>query len=58
MRRLLAHAQERGYRPQSTLQLAIDAGIEVAAVAGEKHNIKLTTPIDWRVATLLEEYLT
>jgi 2-C-methyl-D-erythritol 4-phosphate cytidylyltransferase len=57
MRKLLAHAQERGYRPQSTLQLAIDAGLAVAAVAGEKHNIKLTTPMDWQVAALLEDYL-
>jgi 2-C-methyl-D-erythritol 4-phosphate cytidylyltransferase len=57
MRRMLEHAQARGSRPQSTLQLAIEAGIPVAAVAGEKHNIKLTTPMDWRVATLLEEYL-
>ena len=57
MQAMLALARSRGYKPQSTLQLAVEAGIEVAVVAGERHNIKLTTPTDWRMAALLEDYL-
>ena len=57
MQRMLLLAQSRGWKPQSTMQLAVEAGIEIAVVAGEKHNIKLTTPMDWRIAALLEEYL-
>ncbi|RZA18092.1 MAG: hypothetical protein EOP93_12025 [Lysobacteraceae bacterium] len=57
MRDMLRHALEHGFKPQSTMQLAIDAGIAVAAVAGEKSNIKITTPEDWCHAVLLEEYL-
>lgn len=54
---LIARAEAVGRRPQSTLQLALQAGVPVSAVAGEKHNIKLTTPQDWRHAALLEEHL-
>lgn len=54
---MLRHARASGSRPQSTMQLAVEAGIGIAAVAGEKHNIKLTTPLDWRMAAMLEEYL-
>ena len=57
MRRMLAYAQASGSRPQSTMQLAIHAGLAVVAVPGEKHNIKLTTPLDWQLAAFLEEYL-
>ena len=41
----LAQAEAAGRRPQSTLQLALQAGVPVAAVPGEKHNIKLTTKV-------------
>ena len=54
---LFAQAETAGRRPQSTLQLALQAGVQVAAVPGEKHNIKLTTPDDWRQAKFLEEHL-
>jgi len=54
---LFAQAEAAGRRPQSTLQLALQAGVPVAAVPGEKHNIKLTTPEDWRHAALLEDHL-
>lgn len=54
---LFAQAEAAGRRPQSTLQLALHAGVPVAAVPGEKHNIKLTTPEDWRHAALLEDHL-
>lgn len=57
MQRMLLHAQEHGSKPQSTMQLAVAAGIAVTAVPGDKHNIKLTTPLDWQVASLLEKYL-
>lgn len=57
MQHMLLLAQSRGWKPQSTMQLAVEAGIEIAAVAGEKHNIKLTTPDDLRHAALLEDYL-
>jgi 2-C-methyl-D-erythritol 4-phosphate cytidylyltransferase len=57
MRKMLRHAQEHGCKPQSTLQLAINAGIAVVAVPGEKSNIKITTADDWRLARLLESHL-
>ena len=34
---LIGQARADGWRPQSTLQLALRAGVPVAAVAGEKH---------------------
>ena len=39
------------------MQLAVEIGVAVAAVAGDKHNIKLTTPFDWQMAALLEDHL-
>ena len=54
---LIARAEAAGQRTQSTLQLALQAGVPVAAVPGEKHNIKLTTQHDWRHAALLEDHL-
>ena len=54
---LVAQAEAAGRYPQSTLQLALQAGVPVSAVPGEKHNIKLTTPHDWRIAALLEDHL-
>ena len=50
-------ADEAGWEPQSTLQLAVRAGSPVAAVPGEKSNIKITTADDWRLAQLLESHL-
>lgn len=54
---LIAQSQAAGRYPQSTLQLALQAGVPVSVVPGEKHNIKLTTPHDWRIAALLEDHL-
>lgn len=54
---LIAQSQAAGHYPQSTLQLALQAGVPVSVVPGEKHNIKLTTPHDWRIAALLEDHL-
>ena len=57
MASMLRHAGDSGSRPQSTMQLAVEVGVAIAAVAGDKHNIKLTTPIDWQMAALLEDHL-
>lgn len=43
-------ARHHGWYTQSTIQLALRAGIRVDAVAGEKTNIKLTTAEDWDMA--------
>lgn len=43
-------ARQHGWHTQSTIQLALRAGIRVDAVAGEKTNIKLTTAEDWDMA--------
>jgi 2-C-methyl-D-erythritol 4-phosphate cytidylyltransferase len=50
-------ATASGWQAQSTLQLVLRAGSEVAVVAGEKHNIKITTPEDWYFAQGLLEFL-
>jgi 2-C-methyl-D-erythritol 4-phosphate cytidylyltransferase len=50
-------AELGGWQAQSTLELALRANREVAAVPGEKTNIKLTTAEDWSWATLLTEFL-
>ena len=55
--RLLREADQAGWEPQSTLQLAVRAGIPVVAVPGEKSNIKITSADDWRLAQLLESHL-
>ncbi len=54
---LACQAGAPGWYGQSTIQLALLAGVPVLAVAGEKTNIKITTPEDWRQAQMLEEYL-
>jgi 2-C-methyl-D-erythritol 4-phosphate cytidylyltransferase len=50
---VLDEADARGWRDQSTLQLALRAGVAVRSVRGEKTNIKLTTPEDWAMALQL-----
>lgn len=54
---LIERERIEGWQPQSTMQLALRAGLRVAAVAGEKTNIKITTAEDWRLAETLEAYL-
>jgi 2-C-methyl-D-erythritol 4-phosphate cytidylyltransferase len=54
---ILDQAAARGWCDQSTLQLALRAGVAVRSVRGEKTNIKLTTPEDWAVARQLGELL-
>lgn len=54
---LLERSRIDGWQPQSTMQLALRAGLRVAAVAGEKTNIKITTAEDWRLAATLETCL-
>lgn len=53
----ITKAREFDWNEQSTLQLALRAGIAVAAVEGEKNNIKLTTPEDWALAPYLAGHL-
>ena len=57
MRRMQLQAVERGWRPQSTMQLALLAGERVRAVRGEKTNVKITTPEDWAAGQHLEDLL-
>ncbi|MEO5378954.1 MAG: 2-C-methyl-D-erythritol 4-phosphate cytidylyltransferase [Magnetococcus sp. DMHC-6] len=45
------------WQEQSTMQLALRVGYPVRAVKGETTNIKITTPIDWRLAHLLVDCL-
>ena len=54
---MLERARDHGWQPQSTLQLALLAGLPVAAVAGEKTNIKITTAEDWQQADMLDRCL-
>ncbi len=54
---ILDQAAAHGWCDQSTLQLALRAGVAVRSVRGEKTNIKLTTPEDWAVAQQLGELL-
>jgi 2-C-methyl-D-erythritol 4-phosphate cytidylyltransferase len=54
---ILERAEEAGWREQSTLELAIRAGQEVAVVEGEKSNLKITTLDDWQTAQSLGRLL-
>ena len=54
---MLEKARRNGWQTQSAVQLALLAGYPVAAVAGEKANIKITTREDWLMAQSLTEYL-
>jgi 2-C-methyl-D-erythritol 4-phosphate cytidylyltransferase len=57
MDRMQASAAAQGWRPQSTMQLALLAGERVRAVRGEKTNIKITTPEDWAAVQHLDDLL-
>lgn len=46
-----------GWAAQSTVELFLRAGLPVAAIAGEKLNLKLTTPEDWVLAEALHAQL-
>ena len=52
---LVRSADAHAWQEQSTIQLALRAGIAVRAVPGEKTNIKLTTIEDWNMARYLAE---
>ena len=54
---LIAKARANNWQAQSTLELALRAGIEVGVVPGEKSNIKLTSLDEWRWAQHLTEFL-
>lgn len=55
--RLLDEAEAQGWQTQSTLELAVRAGREIAVVPGEKTNLKLTTIEDWHLAQHLTKWL-
>jgi 2-C-methyl-D-erythritol 4-phosphate cytidylyltransferase len=57
LREVTERAAQEGWRGQSTVELMLQAGVEVAAVAGEKLNFKLTTPEDWLLAQALHAQL-
>jgi 2-C-methyl-D-erythritol 4-phosphate cytidylyltransferase len=54
---VLASTAEYHWRSQSTIELAIRAGIPVRVVPGEVQNLKITTPEDWRLGQSLAGYL-
>jgi 2-C-methyl-D-erythritol 4-phosphate cytidylyltransferase len=54
---VLQAARANDLSRQSTAQLWLDAGHRLYAVAGEKTNIKLTTPDDWLMAQSLVNLL-
>ena len=55
---LACQADAPGWYGQSTIQLALLAGVQVHAVPGEKTNIKITTIEDWQRACQQGELLT
>jgi 2-C-methyl-D-erythritol 4-phosphate cytidylyltransferase len=57
LHQLYDDANREGFNTQSTIQLALKMGRSVRAVPGEKTNIKLTTPEDWKAAQGLKEFL-
>lgn len=54
---VLARSDHQGWQDQSTMQLALRAGVSVRAVPGEKTNIKLSTKEDWTMASSLQALL-
>jgi 2-C-methyl-D-erythritol 4-phosphate cytidylyltransferase len=54
---LIARADDEDWGRQSFLEIALRHGHAISAVPGEKTNIKITTPEDWRQAQHLKEYL-
>ncbi len=54
---IYARAEKERLQEQSTIQLALAAGYRVRAVAGSKHNLKLTSAEDWEMAQALAKRL-
>jgi 2-C-methyl-D-erythritol 4-phosphate cytidylyltransferase len=57
LRNVTQRGEAAGWAAQSTVELFLRAGLPVAAIAGEKLNLKLTTPEDWVLAEALHEQL-
>jgi 2-C-methyl-D-erythritol 4-phosphate cytidylyltransferase len=57
LRAVTRRGDAAGWAAQSTVELFLQAGLPVAAIAGEKLNLKLTTPEDWVLAEALHEQL-
>jgi len=45
------NALEKGIEDQTTLELVMRLGVRVYAVKGEETNIKITSPLDWEIAS-------
>lgn len=57
LRELTVRATAEGWQSQSTADLVLLAGLPLAAVPGERLNLKLTTPDDWVLAQALHARL-
>jgi 2-C-methyl-D-erythritol 4-phosphate cytidylyltransferase len=57
LRQVTQRGATHGWAAQSTVELFLRAGLPVAAVPGEKLNLKLTTPEDWVLAEALRDQL-
>lgn len=57
LREVTARAAREGWSGQSTIELMLRAGVTVAAIPGERLNLKLTTPEDWLLAQSLHAQL-
>jgi len=55
--RLIEGADERDWAMQSFLEVALRRGLRVAAVPGDRNNIKVTCPEDWALAQHLAPLL-
>lgn len=54
---IFAQADEIDWRRQSCLEIAMRYGYTIAAVTGERNNIKLTTIEEWKLAQHYKEFL-
>lgn len=54
---LIERADADDWQRQSFLEIALRHGLSIGAVPGEKSNLKITTPQDWRQAQLLKDHL-
>jgi len=50
LERSYQNALEKGFKVQTTWELALRFGVKVYAVKGEETNIKITSPLDWDIA--------
>lgn len=51
LERAYQNAIKDGVEVQTTLELVLRLGVKVLVVPGEESNIKITTPLDWEIAS-------